>query len=140
MPLIGVVEINLAAEKMVEKKDKDLKSLWEMTMASIIAKTPVDTGATRSNWFYKVGSASTKEIKHKSSAKGIPMPSMPRVEGTMFNKTHYLTNNTIQAPMLEFGGYVPKNSKKVVGGFSHLAPKGWVRKRVLKLRQAVKKL
>jgi len=71
--------------------------------ASVIARTPVDTGRARGGW-------QSEMIGNVLSGKGLVF--------TLVNNVPYILK-------LEYGGYPP--GPKIVGGYSAKSPKGMVR-------------
>ena len=108
--------------------------------ASIVRKTPVDTGRARANWNVSHGSEDTsvtdKTMEHglKYKQKDIPVPDG---DGKAF-----ISNNLPYIATLEYGGYPKKVEKgtkvskkgekparyevRSQGGFSRQAPNGMV--------------
>jgi len=139
------------------KVNRGIKTALVEVWGGIIMETPVDDGSARGSWF--IGETVTDKIGKKSKTKGgnYAKKSVPKdVLGTKL----FLYNNLPYIQTLEFGLY-PKNPKKGTktskkgvtpatyeirskGGFSKLAPRGMVRRNLLRfpkvLRQILKQL
>ena len=92
--------------------------------------TPVDTGWAINNWVASIGEptlAVPNEADRSGSAsmQGVAFASLT-APGNIF----YLTNSVAYINKLEYGGF-PNPPKKgnnlTIGGYSHKAPKGFVR-------------
>lgn len=106
--------------------------------ASIVKKTPVDTGRARGNWNVSVGSedSSVSEMTKRQYMQG---RSLPSANG---DEPYFISNNLPYIGTLEYGGYpspvkkgtkVSKKGEKPAryeirsqGGFSKQAPNGMV--------------
>ena len=135
--LKGVLRVKAAIKELTEKKERQLADAWSDTMTNIILGTPQDTGQARHNWHYTIDRPSNKLLSF-GKRTDLSMPDTPKVSKRFFGKSHFLTNNLVYVPMLEYGGYPFPDSEKLVGGFSSLAPKGWVRQQVKILQRKVK--
>ena len=113
-----------AKKKGVEIKDVQ-KSYAFAVYASVVKKTPVDTGRARGNWNISVGSPDTSTSESKvpkyNSSDSIPEP---RGDESIF-----ISNNLPYITTLEYGGFPnppKKDGGKTVNGFSKQAPAGMV--------------
>jgi len=113
-----------AKKKGVEIKDVQ-KSYAFAVYASVVKKTPVDTGRARGNWNISVGSPDTSTSENKvpkyNSSDSIPEP---RGDESIF-----ISNNLPYITTLEYGGFPnppKKDGGKTVNGFSKQAPAGMV--------------
>ena len=110
--------------------------------SKVVIRTPVDTGALRSNWRPSVNKPN-KSIKRK------PDPSGQEVLGLIkkkFEKARgdrfILTNNLPYAPVVEYGLYPSKGggeTAKTINGYSKQAPKGMVRVTLAEFLAAIRK-
>lgn len=113
------------AKKKVVKMQNVRRRFAFNVYASIVKKTPVDTGRARANWNVSIGSPdiSVSDDKRKTPKQ---MNSMPTPKG---DEPIFIANNLPYITKLEYGGYPnPPKSKsgKTVGGFSKQAPNGMV--------------
>lgn len=150
MPLIGRSNVNKMLERKYTSLNNNVRAIFFNGGYEIIKETPVDEGRTRSNWFFEVGSPSSKVTKSKNDGAGLrELNKMPKF---IFNKKLFITNNLPNIIPLEYGGYpnpVKKgtwNKKKKkyeirsVNGFSKQAPKGWVRAAIIRMRNRIRAL
>lgn len=123
----------------VKKTDFSLKRILVnyafALYASIVKKTPVDTGRARANWNISVGNADTS-ITDKKMKNGLKYSENDiSING---DDTIFISNNLPYIETLEYGGY-PKSPKKgswdkvkkqwiikSENGFSKQAPEGMV--------------
>ena len=157
MPLEGKENISKAVRKMVQKKNDDFRGAVMATFSNIVIETPVDTGRVRGNWQFSIASPIEGIISFPVDATNIPPPDVTsEIPIEVFGKKMFLVNNLPYAGVLEFGGYPDPVKKgtyvklknrtdpnitheiRSTGGFSMLAPKGWVRKHMRILARAVK--
>jgi len=115
------------------------KSTLEMG-SRIIKRTPVDTGRTRSNWQFAVGSPILGTVKSTDRSGSRAIGGLASGINTWVpTTTGYFTNNVPWINVLENGGYpnppkrgsFDKRTKSFVvksqGGFSKQAPNGMVK-------------
>jgi len=145
MPLIGLVKVNKAIDKLVSDQNDKIKSIYVNGLSAVIAATPVhfkDGGQLRNNWFLTEGkpSSSTRGGNQRGNASYSSADKMP---SWILGKTMYFTNNMPYASVVEYGGY-PKNPKLGTwtgsayqklsqGGYSKQAPAGMVRINLIKM-------
>jgi len=115
------------------------KTFFDLTSA-ITKDIPVDTGRARNSFFPAINKFST-EVPNDSDKSG--SKSIARVSSEL---NHYrlggmltFTSNLPYIKTLEYGLFVPKNSAKVVGGFSAKAPKGFVGLNIIRFQKFVDK-
>jgi len=131
--------LNAALKNTLEKFDKIAKSKAEkglrMTVIKvwgrIIVDTPIDDGRARGNWFINTKVTDETGGANKNKGSIYVQSSTPKnllAKGTKL----YLFNNLPYIHKLEYGGY--GDGKETVNGFSKQAPKGMVRKNLLKWR------
>jgi hypothetical protein len=129
------------------KTNKGIRAAVVKTWGDIIMETPVDSGRARGNWFVTFDAPSNQKgsaIKNKGAnyvatkTAGFDLMKKPK---------WFLTNNMPYITKLEYGGYpnpVKKGTwnkrkgayeKRSNGGYSKLAPKGMVRRNLLKWRR-----
>lgn len=102
--------IRVAPATVVKKVTFDL---WR----SITARTPVDTGRARANWFVTEGQPSTQMDEHKGAKTGqVPAPAPPDVSGITGEEPVYIINNLPYIEALENG-----HSKQAPNGMVKLA-------------------
>lgn len=135
MPLKGKENIRNGVNEILALKESKFRGAMITTFSNIVIETPVDTGRARANWFLTVGQPST-EITNSVTLSG----EADNVPKKPFGKKTFFTNNMPYIETLEFGRYPGLDTEKVVGGFSRMAPKGWVRKHVRLFFKAIKKL
>lgn len=123
-----------AKKKGVEVKEVQ-KGFAYGLYASIVEKTPVDTGRARGNWNVSVGTADSSTDPSKTTPQYKSPKQFPEPNG---DDTIYISNNLPYITVLEYGGY-PKEVQKGTwnpktkqyeirseGGFSKRAPEGMV--------------
>lgn len=116
--------------KYAEKKGKEIKDIRRAyafaLYASIVKKTPVDTGRARGNWNISVGKVDSSTDDNR---KGIRYKGTGDVPNPNGDESIFISNNLPYIETLEYGGYPnpPKGGKgKTVNGFSKQAPNGMV--------------
>ena len=141
------------------KIDRGVRAALDTIWGNIIKETPVDDGFARGGWVVTSGSPSRKKIKRKTvedvSLKISTLSVFPRKKGILSGlsigspKKWFLTNNIPYIVKLEYGEY-PNPVKRgtyvkgkgyevrSVGGYSQIAPKGMVRKNMVKWPRALK--
>jgi hypothetical protein len=102
------------------------KSTLEL-FSRITRRTPVDTGRTRANWQFALGSAPSG-VYQRTDKQG--QATIGNAVGVLENwvpdeQSGYIVNNVPWIFMLEDGGYGP--GPKTTGGFSKQAPQGMVK-------------
>ena len=129
MPLLGRKKVDKMIEKEYIELNNKVRAVFFKGAAQIKKGTPVDTGRARGNWFFQDGTP---------SGKG----SLNRMPKFIFNKKLYLFNNLPYITKLEYGGFTNKEeTEKTIGGFSkQVKPNGWVRKTLIEMRNAIRKL
>ena len=116
----------------------------------IVKRTPVDTGRTRGNWQFQLGSPA-KGIKDLLDKSGATVNANFRSDILGWNPeiTGYISNNVPWINKLEDGGYPnpPKNGTRKkdgsyeirsAGGYSKQAPKGMVKISVAEFSRILK--
>lgn len=135
MPLIGLANVNRAIDDLVQSKNDNLRIEYIKTFREIITGTPVDEGRARSNWFLSQDKASSETTNSTSPSKAAD-----KVPKKVSGKKTFLTNNLPYIGVLEFGGFPSGSTEKTSGGFSRLAPKGWVRIALARLKKRIKSI
>lgn len=133
MPLIGRKKVSKAIAELVSRKNDALRAQTIILFSEVIVGTPVDTGRARANWFLTENTPSNKTTQSTT-----PSNEAKKVPKNMLGKKTLLTNNLPYIETLEFGGFPKKSTEKTSGGFSRLAPKGWVRKALLRMQKRIK--
>lgn len=123
MPLKGRKTVVKSMYALTERKKQMLRGGIIDAFARIVSETPVDTGRARGNWFFTVGSPSSKVDEGAKS----PSTEYSKVPKDFFKQPIFFTNNLPYIRRLEYG-------------WSDLAPKGMVRVNLKKLRKFIKKI
>lgn len=124
MPLIGLNNVKIALNKTKTNLNTKLSIIYFKGLRDVITGTPVDKGRARSNWFLTVAKSSSQTT---TSTKRSAIKSLEPMPNVVLNKKIYLSNNLPYIEDLEFG-------------HSQQAPRGWVRKAVIKIGNEVRKL
>ena len=104
----------------------------------VIKRTPVDSGRTRGNWQYAVGSPPSGVLDElDKSGSGVISGIANDIQGWDPVITAYLANNVPWILKLENGGY--GKGEKTTGGFSKQAPRGMVKITVAEFETLLKK-
>lgn len=125
--MAGPFELALSqfAKKAGENADAAVKNVVLEIGARLVVRSPVDEGRFHANWFYSEGSASTG-----STDATIPVVNgLADLNSKAAGRVHYLTNNSPQGLVIEFGGYPnppKKGTGRTINGFSTQAPQGVV--------------
>jgi hypothetical protein len=150
MPLLGREKVDQMIDDKYEDLNNKVRGVFFQGGAAIIIQTPVDTGRTRANWHFDVGSPTSQTTNSKDSFKGLR--DLNKMPSFIFNKKMFITNNLPNIIPLEFGGYPNpvklgtwnkkkgQYEKRSEGGFSKQAPGGWVRATLIKMRNGIRKL
>jgi len=148
MPIHGVDNVKKAIRARVKSIDKQLLNIWLDGLNNVADGTPIDEGATRNNWFLKVGSpfSGTTELKTGNNSLNLRMPK------SVLGKKIFYANNKPNIGVLEFGGF-PNPAKlgtwnsttksyeiHTKGGYSDQAVGGWVRRELKIMQLKVKKI
>jgi len=133
MPLIGRKKVSKAIADLVSRKNDLLRAQYIQTFSEVIIGTPVDTGRVRANWFLSQDTPSNKTTQSTS-----PSNEANKIPRQVLGKKTFLSNNLPYINVLEFGGFPKKSTDKTSGGFSRLAPKGWVRKALKRMQKRIK--
>ena len=152
MPLIGRENLNLAIDNLKMSMNDDVKGVYLAGMKNIIHGTPADKGRARNNWFLTVGVPSNKSTTSASIGGGGSLSQAGKLPKIVLGKKIFFTNNLPYINTLEYGGYPSpvekgsyiKRSKSYeilsANGYSKQAPRGWVRKAVILMRNKIRSL
>ncbi|MCP4493125.1 MAG: hypothetical protein GY820_38375 [Gammaproteobacteria bacterium] len=135
MPLKGRKKVVKAIDKLAMGKNDGLRKEIVIAFTEVILGTPVDTGRARANWFL-----STKTPSSKRTNSTTPSSDYKKMPMVVLGKKTILTNNLPYIGTLEYGGFPEGTSEKTIGGFSRLAPKGWVRAALIRMQMRIKKI
>ena len=130
--------IDLSVAKVVRKVSLDV-------FRGVLEKTPVDTGAARASWQIGVNRKSDAKVTvtggkmSKGGASAIANKQTSKLSTVNAYDEVIISNNVPYAQKLEYGGYLPKNTDKLVGGFSKQAPRGMARITLIEIAQAMTK-
>ena len=136
MPLIGRKKVDEALNKMVQKKNKQVRAVAIQTFQDIAFRTPVDTGRARKGWLLSMGTPNL-------AGKGGGITQARKVPKFILGKTVYFSNGVEYIETLERGRRLRKRTKRESKGSalvevgSKQAPRGMVR---IALRNAQKRL
>jgi hypothetical protein len=133
------IAIDQWCKKANKSVDKATRAITFEIFGRVIRRTPVDTGAARTNWQVGINQMPAGIVTGSGDAVGIMKSALG--EG-LAGKVIYLVNNLPYIGVLEYGGYPnpPKGGEgKTVGGFSKQAPAGMVRVTVQEVSDAVNK-
>jgi len=153
MPLQGDKKLKKATLKVFRGANNDIRSIYFAGLSSVIKGTPVDKGRARNNWFLSVG-ASSNDITTSESVNGdASQAQLNHMPKNVLNKKVYFTNNLPYIRTLEYGGYPDPVKKgtynkktkayeiRSISGFSkQVAPRGWVRVRIIAMRKKIRAL
>jgi len=136
MPLFGREAVDKAIIKTVKKTNTKLRKIYLQGFAEVVIGTPVDEGRARGNWFYS-------ELTPSSETTSNTTPSFDEVRKVakqVLGKKIFFTNNLPYIGVLEFGGFKNKKGTEKVNRrhFSKLAPRGWVRTTLKRMRKRIK--
>lgn len=123
MPLHGRKKVKDSIDKMVEKKNKQVRAVFIQTMNDIVYRTPIDSGRAKQGWIMSMGSPDLKGKGGREMAESLKMPKV------VLGKTVYFANGVDYIETLEAGRRGNKGSFQ--------APNGMVR---IALRNAQKRL
>ncbi len=110
----------------------------------IIARTPVDTGATRQNWLVTINDEDHSFDDKKRKGGRVLSEGGKVIDSAKGDDTILIQNNAPNIIMLEYGGWpkepvrggvTDKGEPKTVNGFSRQAPKGMVGVTMAKVNQ-----
>lgn len=144
----SVDRFRLDLRKMIEvgeeRANKAVRKVLLDMLATVVKRTPVDTGMLRANWQYGAGempsgTIDTEDLSDEGRATVAREAAVIGSTKLMLGYVHYLTNNLPYAEVVEYGMYPnppERGSKKrgeteytihVVDGYSKQAPAGMVR-------------
>lgn len=110
-------DIAAFAKKLQIKKSTVVKKVVLDLWKGITARTPVDTGRARANWFVTQGSPTTRVDLHQGAKTGaVPAPELPDVSGITGDESVFIINNLPYIEALENG-----HSKQAPAGMVKLA-------------------
>lgn len=138
MPVLGIESLRKKMAEIDEPLNDQLKAIYLQGLGNIATGTPVDDGRARSNWFLSVGTPSSETTNETDGD-----PHLDRMPDSILNKTVYYANNLPYIVNLEYGGYPgvgPKTQSGAGGIYSDQAVGGWVRKELLIMRSAIRKI
>lgn len=133
MALKGLTNVKKALSKIDEPYNKKLKGIYLQGLGNIAGGGPIDEGHLRSNWFLKVGSPSNETTTQTNED-----PHLDRMPANVLGKRIFYANNLPYININEYGGY--GDGPKTRGGFSDQSVGGWVRKELLIMRSAIRKI
>jgi len=130
------------SDKTKAKINKGIRNSLVLTWGDIIEQTPVDKGGARGGWI--VADSPSKERGRKSKVKGRSYVRKQTAKLDLLKQRMVLFSNIPYIRMLEYGGYSTKNSDKPSSkvtskGYSKQAPKGMVRRNVMKWKSNLRK-
>lgn len=121
-------QVRAFSQKAVDRVDVVVQDITTQVAASLIEKTPVDTGELRANWqFGLMVPAATIVGVFDQDGSNTLSGLKAEIKATKAGGFTYLVNNLPYMPVVEYGHYPnpPKRGTgKTINGFSTQAPAG----------------
>lgn len=124
------------ADKAKLSHDQAVVAVCSKLTSLVIAKTPVDSGRARGNYYASIDNFSTEQSETRTESQALTdgLNTAKQASGKLFT----LSNNLPYITKLEYGLY-KGSSSKTISGFSTQAPAGMARLSIAEITNSLKR-